>query len=101
MTGRGASGAIGRALRVAGGCLVAGALASGCALTSKAKALTPRYFTPSLESSAREHQPAPAPAAEHAKTGLRLGRVEAAAHLEERIAYRINDAELAYYDDRR
>src|SRR5436190_1201966 len=72
------------------------ALGSGCALLSKGEALSPRYFSPSLAA-----QPAPVAEPDAAPRALRLCRVEAAAHLEERIAYRISPTELAYYDDRR
>lgn len=70
-------------------------LLTGCALTSKGTSLTPRYFTPLLE------QDAPAQRSAIANAGLRLGMVVPAAHLEQRIAYRVSDTELAYYDDRR
>jgi cholesterol transport system auxiliary component len=71
------------------------AFASGCALLSKGEALSPRYFSPSLH-------PASAPAAHPAQVmGLRIGRIEPAAHVEERMAYRVSDTELGYYDDRR
>jgi cholesterol transport system auxiliary component len=78
-------------------------LGSGCALASKGEALTPRYFSPALPS--EPLAPAaiagsPADAAP-APLDLRIGRIEPAAHLEERIAYRVSDSELAYYDDRR
>jgi cholesterol transport system auxiliary component len=69
---------------------------SGCALTSKATAIEPRYFSPDLA--------APAPRAappETAPLELRLGMIEAASHLEERMAYRVNASELGYRDDRR
>jgi ABC-type uncharacterized transport system auxiliary subunit len=71
------------------------ASACGCALMSKGEALSPRYFSPHLESSVA------APAREAQPLALRLGRIEPAAHVEERIAYRVSDTELAYYDDRR
>jgi ABC-type uncharacterized transport system auxiliary subunit len=71
-------------------------LLAGCALTSKGQALTPRYFTPLVEPDASAQPMAARPAAE-----LRLGMVAPAAHLEQRIAYRVSDTELAYYDDRR
>jgi cholesterol transport system auxiliary component len=46
--------------------------------------------------------PASAPAAPDAEPlELRLGLVEAASHLEERISYRVHASELGYYDDRR
>jgi uncharacterized lipoprotein YmbA len=61
-----------------------------CALTSKAEPLTPRYFSPEQES--------PPVAAASAPFELRLGEVAAAAHLEERIAYRPSDSELGYHE---
>jgi cholesterol transport system auxiliary component len=68
----------------------------GCALTSKADAQSPRFF--SLETRA----PAPElPEPEGTPLELRLGQVDAAAYLEERIAYRLRGTELAYYDERR
>jgi cholesterol transport system auxiliary component len=71
-------------------------LYGGCALTSKADAQAPRFF--SLETRA----PAPElPEPAGTPLELRLGQVDAAAHLEERIAYRLRGTELAYYDDRR
>jgi ABC-type uncharacterized transport system auxiliary subunit len=71
------------------------ASASGCALMSKGEALSPRYFSPQLE-------PPPAAAQREAQAPeLRIGRIDPAAHVEVRIAYRVSDTELAYYDDRR
>jgi cholesterol transport system auxiliary component len=68
----------------------------GCALTSKGDAQSPRFF--SLET--RDQDPKlPEPAGTPLE--LRLGQVDAAAHLEERIAYRLRGTELAYYDERR
>jgi ABC-type uncharacterized transport system auxiliary subunit len=71
------------------------ALLSGCALMSKGEAASPRYFSPSRErapgAAEREAQP----------LELRMGRIEPAAHIEERMAYRVSDTELGYYDDRR
>jgi cholesterol transport system auxiliary component len=67
---------------------------SGCALTSKGEVLSPRYFSPTLEAPT-------APSAASTPLELRLGRIEPAAHLEERIAYRVSATELAYYEDRR
>ena len=67
---------------------------SGCALMSKGEALSPRYFSPTLDAP-------PASSAESTPLELRLGRIESAAHLEERIAYRLSPTELAYYEDRR
>jgi cholesterol transport system auxiliary component len=72
------------------------AFISGCALTSKASAVRPRFFTPELSGSPR------APAApETEPLKLRLGLVVAASHLEERMSYRVHASELGYYDDRR
>jgi cholesterol transport system auxiliary component len=75
--------------------------ASGCAFLSKGEALTPRYFSPVPTSEPpTPSEPEPAPEAP-APPELRIGRIEPAAYLGERIAYRISDNELAYYDDRR
>ena len=65
-----------------------------CALTSKADALSPRYFNPQLGGGVRSE-----PAAQAFE--LRLGQVSSAANLDERIAYRISAAEVGYYEDRR
>ena len=81
------------------GCLAMPFLAA-CALTSKAEPLTPRYFTPLAETGAAAPLPRET-GPQRAASELRLGRVEPAAHLEQRITYRVSDAELAYYDDRR
>jgi cholesterol transport system auxiliary component len=70
-------------------------LLCGCALMSKGEAVSPRYFSPALET-AHESADAASPRPE-----LRVGRIEPAAHLEARIAYRISESELAYYEDRR
>jgi len=76
------------------GALALSAWLSSCALTSKGEALSARYFSPTLEA------PAAAGAAS-TPLELRLGRVEPAAYIEERIAYRVSATELAYYEDRR
>jgi cholesterol transport system auxiliary component len=81
------------------GCLAAGVLAvayGGCALTSKGDAQAPRFFSLETRNEAPE-----LPEPEGAPLELRLGQVDAAAHLEERIAYRLRGTEVAYYDDRR
>jgi uncharacterized lipoprotein YmbA len=64
----------------------------GCALTSKGAALAPRYFSPELR------QEGPPRAKAKGGIELRLGRIQAAAHLEQRLAYRSNESELGYYD---
>ena len=70
--------------------------ASSCALTGKADALYPRFFSPEIDV---------APAAPPARVGpplaLRLGKVEAVSYVEERFAYRVEPSELSYYEDRR
>jgi cholesterol transport system auxiliary component len=79
--------------------LVLGALSfgSGCALLSKAEQMSPRYFSPSTDlTRARVER-----GGEAARLELRLGQIDSAAHLEERIAYRLSDTELGYYQDRR
>jgi uncharacterized lipoprotein YmbA len=68
----------------------------GCALTSKSEALSPRYFSPDVGQSSPGVR-----AQARSRLELRLGQIGAASHLEERIAYRLSEAELGYYDDRR
>jgi ABC-type uncharacterized transport system auxiliary subunit len=73
--------------------------AAGCALTSKSDSVVLRYFSPvttTQRTTAAETVPAPAPA-----ISLRLGRVTAARHLREKLAYRDSAYELGYYDDLR
>jgi cholesterol transport system auxiliary component len=71
--------------------------ASGCALTSKSEPLVPRYFSPERPGEvARPAARSDGPAAE-----LRIGRVEAASHLEERLVFRTSANELGYYPERR
>jgi cholesterol transport system auxiliary component len=67
----------------------------GCALTSKADAVSARYFSPEQETRASE-----LPVPEGAALELRLGEVQAASYLEQRISYRLHASELAYYEDR-
>jgi uncharacterized lipoprotein YmbA len=66
----------------------------GCALTSKAEVVTPRYFSP--EPLSASHSPKATDVLE-----LRLGQVSAASHLDERIAYRVGGAEMGFYEDQR
>lgn len=73
------------------------ALAPGCALTSKADPVLFRYFTPNLA-------PLPAPPREaRAQRGLdlRLGRIDSAPYIKERIAFHEADHEVGYYDELR
>jgi cholesterol transport system auxiliary component len=68
----------------------------GCALTSKSEPMSPRYFSPDVGRSA------PAVRAQAlSRLELRLGQIGAASSLEERIAYRMSETELGYYDNRR
>lgn len=85
----------GRRLAFAGcACLLA--LLSACALTRKGDALYPRYFSPEADAPQVALSEPASPA-----LALRLGQVEAASHVEERFAYRLEPSELSYYDDRR
>jgi cholesterol transport system auxiliary component len=68
----------------------------GCALTGKAEALYPRFFSPETDVA----QAAP-PARVGPPLALRLGQVEAVSSVEERFAYRAEPSELSYYEDRR
>ena len=70
---------------------------SGCALTSKSDSVILRYFA--LDGS-RAH-PTPAGQSKTSDLQLRLGRVNAASYLKERIAYRDDGVEVGYYDDLR
>jgi cholesterol transport system auxiliary component len=67
-----------------------------CALTGKADALYPRFFSPEIDVA-----PGAAPARVEPALALRLGRVEAVSYVEERFAYRVEPSELSYYEDRR
>lgn len=69
-------------------------LLCGCALTSKAEVVTPRYFSPEREHPARS-EPASQP------YELKLGQVSSASHLDERMAYRVGGSEMGFYDERR
>jgi len=72
------------------------ALLGGCALTAKADAIYPRFFSPEPAA-----PPPPSAAPTTAPLSLRLGQVEAASYVEERFAYRLEPTELSYYEDRR
>lgn len=76
-------------------CLALPGLLSDCALTSKAQAVYPRFFSPEPEMARVLPLPAGPPLA------LRLGQVYAASHIDERFAYRLEPAELSYYEERR
>lgn len=76
------------------GLVLAACLQSACALTGKADALSPRYFSPEQVAASQK-----APNPQHLE--LQLGQVSSASHLDERIAYRLSGAEVGFYDDRR
>ncbi len=76
------------------GLLVVAGLQGGCALTGKADALSPRYFSPEQVATSQK-----ATNPEHLE--LQLGQVSSASHLDERIAYRLSGSEVGFYDDRR
>ena len=71
--------------------------AAGCALLSKSAPILPRYFSPERPSDV----PKPAPGLSGPALVLRLGRVEGASHLEERLVYRDTASEIGYYRLRR
>jgi cholesterol transport system auxiliary component len=70
----------------------------GCALTSKASPIRPRFFSPELPPTPSE---VTLGTTSTAPVELHLGLVEAASYLEERISFRVNASELGYYEDRR
>lgn len=72
--------------------LVAGA---GCAITSKSAAMPVRYYTPEV---AREREPAPASVAAVPGAQLRLGRVNAAAYIRDKIVYRTSAHEIGFHE---
>jgi cholesterol transport system auxiliary component len=73
------------------------ATVAGCALTNKSDPLTPRYFSPERSGEAvRSGSKAPSTPAE-----LRLGHVDGAAYLEDRLVFRDSSNELGYYEERR
>lgn len=78
-------------------CALSALLAAGCALTDKSVPVSPRYFSPERPGNvARTGAAAPASMAE-----LRLGRINGASHLDERLVFRDSDYELGYYEERR
>lgn len=78
-------------------CAVSTVAGLGCALTSKNDAIVPRYFSPErpgdvLRTGARSAGP---------PAELRLGRVDGASHLQERLVFRYSAYELGYHEERR
>jgi ABC-type uncharacterized transport system auxiliary subunit len=76
--------------------LLACVLPAGCALTSKATPLQLRFFTPTTVAHDLQSALTPTPG-----LALRLGRIEAGAHVEQRIAFRTSETELGYYESLR
>ncbi len=73
---------------------------AGCALTSKSDSIVLRYFSPvtvTQRTTAAQTDDRRAPP----EIALRLGRVNGARHLKEKIAYRDSAYELAFYDELR
>lgn len=70
---------------------------ASCALTSKSDPIVPRYFdldhSRTGTSSARE--------ARDPELRLRLGQIEAAEHLDERLVFRSREREIGYYERQR
>ena len=71
--------------------------AGGCALLSKSAPIAPHYFSPERPGDV----PRLATRLPGAPAELRLGRVEGASHLEERLVYRDTASEIGYYRLRR
>src|SRR5688572_7965517 len=71
---------------------------AGCALTSKSDPMQFRHFTPEPSATPTVGGEQRASASE---LSLALGRVNASAHLRERIAYRASPNEIGYYETRR
>ncbi len=74
--------------------LACSTLLFGCALTSKADVISPRYFSAEPSHAAPPERSAQA-------FELRLGQVSSASHLDERVAYRVGGSEMGFYEDRR
>ncbi|HET9957467.1 MAG TPA: ABC-type transport auxiliary lipoprotein family protein [Polyangiaceae bacterium] len=79
--------------------LTLGALSVSCALLTKSEALNARYFSPEGAHQSPDSRHAPMPTTPTSE--LRLGRVNAAGYLGERIVYRDSKYELNFYDERR
>jgi cholesterol transport system auxiliary component len=70
----------------------------GCALTSKADPATIRFYSP--EGVSQRARPRPE-AAKESGPALRLGRVAAVQHLEDKIVFRSSEHEVGFYDEHR
>jgi cholesterol transport system auxiliary component len=78
--------------------LLLSTLQVGCALLTKQDVVDVRYFTPDPAPTQTTLTSASKP---NGRARLRLGRVTAAGHLRERIAFRDGPHELGFYEDRR
>jgi ABC-type uncharacterized transport system auxiliary subunit len=78
--------------------VVALAPSTGCALLSKSDPTLLRYYSLDVPRH-REHPPG-SPAAGALPLQLRVGRVNAASYIRDRIAFRASSVEVGYYDDR-
>jgi cholesterol transport system auxiliary component len=76
------------------GCVAALAPQVGCALLTKSDAFVSRYFTPETG------EPVPVPAAASGLE-LRLGRVNSAAYIKDKIVFRDSAYEVGYYEGKR
>ena len=70
---------------------------AGCALTSKGEVAAPHYYSAELPEPGKDQVSATA----GTPLELRLGTVDAASHLEERMSFRLQASEVGFYDDRR
>lgn len=69
---------------------------AGCALTSKGEAVQPRFYSAEVAAPARTGG-----AGATGSCDLRLGGVDAAAHLRERMVFRQPSGEVGFYEERR
>ena len=82
--------------------LVAASLAAGgCALFSKSELVQVRYFSPEESGARQARHEQPSPIACSGQIALRLGRISAPEHLEERLVYRSSPNEFGYYQNQR
>jgi cholesterol transport system auxiliary component len=72
-------------------------LGAGCALTSKSDSLNLRYFTPE---GAPVRTASSGPRAD-LHLDLRLGKVNSASYIKDRIAFRASEYEIGFYDEMR
>lgn len=72
----------------------------GCALTSKSTPLNPRYFTLDYASEGQGRVQGDSTATA-ARGKLRLGAIEAASHLRERMVFRDSPVELSFHEEQR